>query len=437
MINTEYFKGKNVVVVGLARSGFSCALLLQRLGAHVKVTDNASNEDVQEKAERLRARNILIELGGHSESFLSKTDVVVISPGVGLTSLPVQWARGKGIPLMSEVEIAWLLCPASVIAVTGSNGKTTTTTLIGQVLRAHGKKTFICGNIGTPFSQEVADMREGDYVVLEISSFQLEAIRTFQPKIAVVLNCTPNHLDRYASMEEYAAAKKRIFKNQNAGDYLLLNKKDPEVSSWEKEARSKVVFFSGDEKINEDQAAVRAVAAILGVPGEIVDAVVADFKGIEHRMELVAQTNGVSFVNDSKATTVDSARWALENIKTPVIWIAGGKHKGVDYTVIAELVRKKVKELIVIGEARELIRAALESVVKVSEASSLEDAVRLGFAKASAGDTVLLSPMCSSYDMFKDYEERGRSFKKIAEEVVDAAARDKIFKSRTKPGDRQ
>ncbi len=277
-------------------------------------------------------------------------------------------------------------------------------------------------------------MREGDYVVLEISSFQLEAVRTFQPRIAVVLNCTPNHLDRYASMEEYAQAKKRIFRNQTSGDYLVLNKKDPVVSSWENEARSKVVFFSGDEKNNEDHAAVRAVAQILGVEQGTVDSVLSAFRGIEHRMELVAQANGVDFVNDSKATTVDSARWALENIKAPVIWIAGGRHKGVDYAVIADLARLKVKELIVIGEARKLIRQALESAVKVSEASSLEEAVKTGFGKAVPGDTVLLSPMCSSYDMFKDFEERGRSFKRIAEEVAEAAAREKIFKLRTKPG---
>lgn len=435
MINTEYFKGKRVVVVGLARSGFSCALLLQGIGAYVKVTDHSdSNADVLEKADRLRARNILVELGRHTDSFLSKADIVVISPGVPFTALPVQWARENGIPLLSEIEIAWLLCPAQLIAVTGSNGKTTTTTLIGKVLTAANKQAFVCGNIGTPFSQVVADVGTQDYVVLEISSFQLEGIRTFQPRVAVVLNCTPNHLDRYSSMEEYAQAKMRIFKNQKSGDYLVLNKMDPEVSSWGKWASSRVVFFSGDEKNNEDQAAVRAVADILQIPQTTVDSVLASFTGIEHRLELVAQANGISFVNDSKATTVDSARWALSNVKAPVVWIAGGRHKGVDYSVIADLARAKVKELIVIGEARQLIRQALEKVVPVSEAASLEEAVKAGFKKASSGETILFSPMCSSYDMFKDYEERGKAFKRIAEAVVDAANRDRIFKARDLPG---
>jgi UDP-N-acetylmuramoylalanine--D-glutamate ligase len=276
-------------------------------------------------------------------------------------------------------------------------------------------------------------MQDGDYAVLEISSFQLEAIRTFQPKIAVVLNCTPNHLDRYASLEEYAAAKKRIFKNQTPSDFLVLNAHDPEVSSWAKEACAKSVFFSADENNNENQAAVRAVAGILGIGAETVDTVFSSFHGIEHRMERVAEANGVVFVNDSKATTVDSATWALRNIKGPVVWIAGGRHKGIDYTQIADTAAGRVKELIVIGEARDIIRQALGDRLKVSDAATLEEAVKSAFQKAAAGDTVLLSPMCSSYDMFKDYEERGRAFKKIAESVAEAAQRERLFKSRTSP----
>ncbi|HOW42544.1 MAG TPA: UDP-N-acetylmuramoyl-L-alanine--D-glutamate ligase [Candidatus Omnitrophota bacterium] len=412
MRNADYFKDKRITVVGCARSGGACANLLQRLGARVSVTDNATDPVVQRQARSVLSSGIAVEFGVHTPGFVSGADMVVISPGVPDTAAPIRWARERSIPIVSEIEVAWMLCPAPVIAVTGSNGKTTTTTLIGRVLAAAGKKTFVCGNIGTPFTGEVGSIQPQDWVVLEISSFQLEHIRTFKPKIALILNINPNHLDRYPGMREYAAAKERIALNQDATDFLVLNAGDSALKEIASRARApKAVYFTGSPRRNQNQAAVEAVASILGIAPAVCAQVFDDFKGIEHRMEMVRQINRISFINDSKATTVESAVWALQNLACPVVLIAGGRDKGLDYRPILELARQKVKRVILIGEARAKIRAALSDALSVQEAGSLEEAVAQAYRAAAPGDCVLLSPMCASYDMFKDYEERGRKFK--------------------------
>lgn len=413
MRNSNYFKNKKITIVGLARSGLACANLLHRVGAFVSVTDIEDNTQTQEAANRLCSGDILVELGKHSQNFIKHADMVVISPGVPPSALPVKWAQEFNKLLISEVEVASILCPAAIIAVTGSNGKTTVTTLIGRILAASGKNVFVCGNIGNPFCSEVEKAHGGDFVVLEISSFQLEAIKDFKPKIAVILNLTQNHLDRYNNMREYLDAKARIIMNQDNDDFLVLNAQDASLKAIAEKAKSKAVFFIQQDGLNSNQSAVLAVGNILGVNKGLMLEVFNKFKGIEHRMEEVRNINGVKFINDSKATTADSAAWAIKNINNPIILISGGRHKGIDYRVIIEPARGKVQQVVLIGEAKEKITAAFGNEFPIENSSSLKEAVEKAFVLAKPGYTVLFSPMCSSFDMFKDYEERGRAFKKI------------------------
>ena len=402
--------------MGLARSGAACANLLHGLGAFVRVTDIKDNS-LTRVSVSLLSKDIPVELGKHSEGFIRDADLVVISPGVPGDSQPVTWAKEFAKPVISEIEVAGMLCGGQIIAVTGSNGKSTVTTLIGRVLEACGKKVFVCGNIGNPFSGEVGKMREGDFAVVEVSSFQLETIREFKPKIALIINVNPNHLDRYNDMREYLDAKKRIFMNQDKDDFLILNALDSRLSGLERQTPAKVAFFSGEQGLNPNQCAVLKVGEILGLDRQTMLKVFINFKGLEHRMEDVAEINKVRFINDSKATTADSAIWAINSLSSPVILLAGGRHKGIDYRVIIEASRNKVKQVVLIGEAKERIAACLKGVFPVEMAGSLEEAVNKTYALAKPGDSVLFSPMCSSFDMFTDYEERGKAFKKIVLEL--------------------
>jgi UDP-N-acetylmuramoylalanine--D-glutamate ligase len=418
MLNTRYFKDKKVTVVGLARSGFACAKLLRELGARVRVTDASDNPHTRAFSSNFGSQGIEFELGRHSEDFIRGAQLVVVSPGVAANSQPILWAKQFSVPFISEIEAASMLCPGQIIAVTGSNGKTTVTTLIGKILEKSGKKCFVCGNIGNPFCGEVAKVKRGDFVVLEVSSFQLETIRDFHPRIAVILNVTPNHLDRYGDMREYLDAKKRIFMNQDRKDFLVLNMDDPLLKTVAAEARANVVFFGREGGYNPNQNAVRAVGKTLGIKPAKMDEVFREFKGIEHRLEEVAEINGVKFINDSKATTADSAVWAIGNIDSPIILIAGGRHKGIDYKVILGPAKGKVKQAFLIGEARDIIAADLAGGIPAQNADTLKDAVVSSLQSAQPGDCVLFSPMCSSFDMFRDYEQRGEAFKKI---VLDLA----------------
>ncbi|MDD4940202.1 MAG: Mur ligase family protein [Candidatus Omnitrophica bacterium] len=418
MRNADYFRSKNVAVAGLARSGFACAKLIEGLGARVSVTDNQSSDLTRGYADQLKQKNIKVEIGAHTEGFIKGKDMLILSPGIPDTALPVIWARKFNVPVISEIELAWMLCPSYVIAVTGSNGKTTVTTLIGRVLEASGRKAFVCGNIGNPFCGEVEKMAAEDFVSLEISSFQLEKIRGFKPRIALILNFTRNHLDRYRDMEEYLEAKKRVFMNQDGGDYLVLNGEDPVCRGLAQGALPKTAYFSSAPGSNPNYAAVLAVASILGIDKELCLRVFSGFKGIEHRLEDVQMINDVQFINDSKSTTVDSTLWAFKNISRPILLIAGGKDKGSDYGAVSDLIRQKARAVILIGEAKGKIKSALRGTADIKEASTLEEAVGLAYLSAKRGDCVLLSPMCSSYDMFRDYEERGRVFKKS---VIDLA----------------
>ncbi len=418
------YKNKKVAVAGLARSGFAAANLLRDLGAKVWVTDSASTDAMAGLAVDLRARGIDVESGGHTLDFIRNKDLVVASPGISDKSQALVWADELKIPVISEIELAWSLCPATVIAVTGTNGKTTVTTLIAKVLEAGCARAFALGNIGRPFSQEVKNLRPADFVSLEVSSFQLERAAAFKPKISVILNFAPDHLDRYADISEYLNAKKRIFMNQDKDDYLVLNYDDPVLRGLAKEAGARVVFFGGRQKadeagfnLNPNHLAVMAVAEILGADKNTALEVFRDFKGVEHRLEQVREIMDVEFVNDSKATNVDSTVWALRNTHKPVILIAGGKDKNSDYRVIADLMRRKVRRMILIGQAKEKIRSHLDGVLPMMDASSLEEAVSAGFRCARSGDCVLFSPMCASFDMFENYEHRGRAFKEIVNKL--------------------
>ena len=419
MRNCEYFKNKKIAVVGLARSGLACANLLHQLGAWIKVTDHQDDHFSRESAAKLISPQIQVELGKHSRELIAWADSVVISPGVPLDSPCASWALQLHKPLLSEIEVASILCPATIVAVTGSNGKTTVTTLIGQVLEASGRKVFVCGNIGTPFCGEVAKMKEDDFAVLEISSFQLETVRDFKPKVAVILNCTANHLDRYNNIREYLEAKERIFMNQDRQDYLVLSANDKLLAGSALKAKSQVVYFGCQADLNPNQSAVMAVGKILGLSPEVMLAVLNKFKGIPHRMEEVACIGGVKFINDSKATTADSAIWALNNIDAPIILIAGGRHKGIDYRVILDAARAKVRQAILIGEASQIIARDLAAGgFPIEQALTLKDALVRAYACAKPGDCILLSPMCSSYDMFKDFEERGAAFRQMVQDLA-------------------
>ena len=407
-----------MAVAGLGRSGLACANLLYDLGADVWVTEQKDSADTRLNAAKLKSQNIKVELGRHTQAFIKDKGLLVISPGLTDTSLPLRWALASGVAVISEIELAAFLCPAAIIATTGSNGKTTVTTLIARILEKAGKKVFLCGNIGNPFAGEVERIQEGDFVSLEASSFQLERIKAFKPKVAVMLNIAPNHLDRYAAMQEYIRAKKRLFMNQDASDFLVLNADDPLLKGLAEETKAKVVYFSRGPDLNPNQAALSAVGSVLGIPQELIRQALGEFNGIEHRMEFVARINDIKFINDSKATTVESALWALENIRGPVVLIAGGRHKGIDYSRLRQAGRDKIKEIILIGEAGKIIESALEGFFNLAEARTLEEAVAKAFKKACAGECVLLSPMCSSFDMFSSYEERGECFKKAVNQLA-------------------
>ncbi|MFH0941329.1 MAG: UDP-N-acetylmuramoyl-L-alanine--D-glutamate ligase [Candidatus Omnitrophota bacterium] len=410
------YKNLKVTVVGLARSGMAAARLLKESGALVSLTEKNNTPVLEKLAVQLKAEGIGVELGSHSRSFVEGRDFIVISPGVRPDADPVKWARESGIEVISEIELAFSFCQAPVIAITGTNGKTTTATLIGEVVKAAGVKAHVLGNIGTPFSSAVLSIRKEDIVSLEVSSFQLEAIKDFRPKIAVILNLTPDHLDRYKTVAEYLDAKKRIYMNQDKDDFLILNYGDNALRKTAAEAKSKVVFFNKEEwekDFDQNQMSVLAVAEALGIKRSVCLEVFKKFKGVEHRMEFVRELRGVEFINDSKATNIDSTVWALKNIRKPAVLIAGGRDKGSDFASIKDLVKNKVREVVLAGEASGRIAAAWDGVVPICRVKTFPEAVKAAYQKARPGEMVLFSPMCKSFDMFTDYEHRGRVFKEI------------------------
>ncbi|MDD5137243.1 MAG: Mur ligase family protein [Candidatus Omnitrophica bacterium] len=410
------YRDKKVTVVGLARSGLAAARLLKKLEADVTVTEAKRSGQLERLARDLGQEGITVELGGHNRAAVLGRDLLVLSPGVRQDALPVVWAAEEHIEVISELELAASVCPATIVAITGTNGKTTTTTLVGEILKASGRKAFVLGNIGTPFCAHVLEMKKDDAVSLEVSSFQLETIHAFHPHVAVILNLTPDHLDRYRDVAEYLEAKKRIYMNQGPGDWLVLNETDEALKALADGSPARVLFFGKnpqDADFNQNEQAALAVAAALGLDRRVCLEVFKNFKGVEHRMEFVRVLDGVEYLNDSKATNIDSTIWALRNVKKPVVLIAGGRDKGSDFKSIADLVRQKVKFVVLVGEASDRIASAWRSIVPLEQVATFAQAVQSARQHARADDCVLFSPMCKSFDMFTDYEHRGRTFKEI------------------------
>lgn len=416
-------EGKKVLVLGLGKSGLASVRFLKKKNAEVWVSEIEDNLFLKNLACQLEKEGIRVEIGRHSQEFMQGKDLIVISPGVS-SNLPfLEKVKKEGIPIISEIELGYIFSPSPVIAITGTNGKTTVTTLIGKVLEKAGIPNIVCGNIGNPFTGAL-DSRINSYmyVVLEVSSFQLENIVSFKPYIAVVLNITPDHLDRYASFEEYIKAKERIFINQDNSDYLILNYRDPVTRGFAKKAKSKVLFFNCKKgNFTENQEVVLKVGSILGIPEETIFSVFREFRGLPHRCEFVAEIRKIIFINDSKATNIHSTRYSLNSFKQKVILIAGGRDKGQDFSCISRWIREKVKHLVLIGEGKEKIEKAVKDLVPIRKFDSLEEAVNYTYYIAKEGDIVILSPMCASFDMFKNYEDRGEIFKKLVLNLKDKA----------------
>ncbi|HCI45472.1 MAG TPA: hypothetical protein DE315_08095 [Candidatus Omnitrophica bacterium] len=421
-------ENRTVTILGAQRTGMALAKLVARLDGKAKISDKAGEDAVSEDFRQwAKQHKVACEFRGHTRAFIEDSDFVVLSPGVPHNSEAVSWARARNILVLGEIEFAFQFCSKPVIAVTGSNGKTTVVTLIHQLLEAAGRRSLLCGNIGAPFSGQVLDLDGKDLVVLETSSFQLETVaapgtpgvRGFKPYIAVVLNVNQNHLDRHKDFQEYFDAKKRIFLNQDAQDYAVLNFQDQGLKDLAPRLKAQVRFFNAAPPAlagvapNPNFAVAREVANILGIKDDVCARVFRNFKGVEHRLELVRQIEGVNFINDSKATTAQAAIWALERLNAPVIMICGGRDKNIDFSVVAPFVRRKVKKMIIIGEARAKLKKTFGPVVALEECATLPDAVARASAIAQKGDNVLLSPMCASFDMFSNYEERGRCFKEL------------------------
>lgn len=421
-----------VIVVGLAKSGIEAVRLLASRKNTVFITELKDDKTAMKSRDLLIKEGVVklgnIELGEHTDKFIKKADLMVVSPGVRPDSLPIKLAAAKKIPVISELELAYTMCPASatIIAVTGTSGKTTTATLIGQMLKSAGLDVIICGNIGNPFSGEISRIKKDSIVVLEASSFQLELIDKFKPKVSIILNISDNHLDRHKDMHEYISAKCRIFLNQDTKDVLFLNKNDEylrEIAAAVK--RPRVEFFNEYKDfyrrhgiLNEDFLAAMSAASVVGVDENKMLEVIRAFKGMEHRLEYVANVNGVDFINDSKATTISSVGWALKSLEKGTVLIMGGRYKGGDFGLLKGLVEKKVDHVISIGEAKPQIKKGLEGIKPIFETNSFSQAVSEGFKRAKKGGRVLLSPGCSSFDMFRSYEERGKIFKDIVKEIA-------------------
>ena len=444
-------EGKRVLVVGLARTGIATALFCAARGARVTATDTSPQEKVTDAAAKLAAAGVALELGGHREETFLAQDLIVPSPGVPYGMPHLAAARAKGIPVWSEIELAWRFQRGRLVAITGSNGKTTTTALVGHLLETAGIPTLVGGNIGTPLISRVDASSDASVTVAEISSFQLENIAAFRPDVAVLLNLTPDHLDRHASMEEYAHAKARLFENQTEADAAVLNADDPALESLVP-ARPRVFRFSrlapvvagtyvrGDQIVFREGAtehvllqrsdiglrgehnvenvlAAAAAAYLVGASPQAIAEGVRTFAGVEHRLEFVAEVGGVSFYNDSKATNVDATLKALDAFTGGLLVILGGKDKGSDYTLLREALETRARKALLIGAAAEKIAAQLAGAVAIEQAGTLERAVASAFAQARPGDTVLLAPACASFDQFENYEHRGRTFKQLVRQL--------------------
>jgi UDP-N-acetylmuramoylalanine--D-glutamate ligase len=448
-------EGKTAVVVGLARSGIAAADFLVRHGAHVIATDRKDAEGMPSAVTGLADRGVLLELGGHRKATFERADLVVVSPGVPWDTPELEAARGAGAEVIGELEFGGRFIRGPVAAITGTKGKSTTTAALGAMLREAGFDVRVGGNIGTPVTTLLEGAREQTVWVLEVSSFQLEAADTFHPHVAVFLNLSADHLDRHPSFEAYGAAKARIFAHQTEADWAVVNADDAQVLALAQEGRARRVSFSeqpgsppracfqrGEARLHLDRRAetlfvrhtvrlpgahlvldvlaAATAARLLGTPPDRIQTAVSEFRGAEHVLEHVGDVDGVRFYNDSKATNMAAARASLESFKGGVHVILGGRHKAGDFRDLREPLGLVGREVLAIGEARPLIRAALADVLPVVECDSLEQAVQRGFEAAQEDDVVLLAPACASFDMFVDYAARGAAFKAAARTLAAA-----------------
>jgi len=434
------FSNKKVLVCGMARSGQSAVRLLVKLGA--KVTAQDLKEDID------NIEGVALYLGKNPDDIIESFDLVVISPGIPFDLPFLEKAREAGVPVWGEVELAYHCCPSPIIAITGTNGKTTVSTLVGEIMQKHNGKTVLVGNIGIPFTEHVQNLKPDNWVVAEVSSFQLETTHKFAPKISAVLNLTPDHLDRHKTMEIYQYTKELIFANQSPDDFTVLGYDNAITRGMR--PNSNTIFFSAKDKLEtgvfldngmirarlfgkdikildvhqtrvlpENALAATALCLCAGVAPEIIAEVLLEFKGVEHRIEYVDTKNGIEFYNDSKATNTDSAIKGLEAMQRPVVLIGGGYDKGSSFSDWVRCFDGKVKHLIVLGTVADQIIETCRSYSyeNYDKVNSLRDAVRLAYSKASPGDNVLLSPACASWDMFDNFEHRGRMFKEFVAEL--------------------
>ena len=450
MIRQTEFANKKIVVLGAGISGISVARILQQLGASVVVSDAKPIEQFEQDFTELQASGVGLALGKQNEELLDGIDYLVMSPGISIYIPLVSAARKRGISVISEVEVAYRLSEAPMIAITGTNGKTTTTTMVGEMLKTTGRQIGVGGNIGAALSEQALEVRSDGFVVAEISSFQLEGVTRFRPRIAVILNLTPDHLDRHRTMEVYQQMKEQVFSRQQASDYLVLNYDDIAVRGMAKRASGKVVYFSRQQLLDEgiyvengkirlnldgkktDICAVNdikikgghnvenalaacAVAYIVDVRPDAITEVLKTFSGVEHRMEPVAEIAGVEYYNDSKATNPESSIKALEAFEGRIILIAGGRDKNTDLTEFMKLAKERVDHMILLGEAKQrFVEAAAQQGVKnIHKVATFGEAVTLAHKLAQPPQVVVLSPACASYDMFNNYEERGKAFKDL------------------------
>ncbi len=409
--------GSSVAVLGLRDTGFLSALFLHEKGYQVFASDLSDSADIRKNVAELTRRGIRAECGRHSFDTILAADWVLISPGIPPGAKIYQVLTAAKKPVSSEIEVASWFSPAkTVVAVTGSCGKTTTATLIARIVEMSGREAVLCGNIGNPWIGEIPKITPETVVVLEVSSFQLMHCGSFAPSIGVLLNVFPNHMDWHADMKEYAAAKLNLFRAMTEKDVMICRKADETELFPDFRCRARRVYYDERSGLDPNEAALLCTAEALGCPGSSVRKALESFRGLEHRLEKFAEQDGVSFVNDSKATTTASLAWALEKYRDGmVVLICGGKYKtGVeDFRTLRELIRRKVRCAILIGVARPILKEAWEGTVPLVDAPTLEDACRLSLEQARNGDTVLLSPACASFDMFKNYQERGKMFKEL------------------------
>ncbi len=435
-------EGNRFLVVGLGVTGVETSRFLRSKGALVKATDSREAGELGPAVEKLAEGGMEIRCETHAPELFEWADTIVLSPGVRFDLPEIRDARIAGKTVISEIELAWNFISKPVIGITGTNGKTTTTSLLSEMLRRSGMKVFTGGNIGTPLISVAEKDDEYDFLLLELSSFQLQGIRDFTPHVAVILNISPNHLDHHSSMQEYEAAKLGLFANQRENDWAVFNADDPAVLKGSDSFRAKKISFgtgleetdvycSKDDIVfgelsfylrnsalvgehnKENIMAAVAVAGVLGCQRDPVQQSIDEFRPLPHRMEFVLTVRGVDVYNDSKSTTPFATLRAIESLPSPIILVAGGKDKGIDYDCLKDAVASKVKTLVLIGETREKMRTQLGDLAQTICAGSLKEAMQSAFELSRAGDTLLLSPGCSSFDMFSSYEERGNLFKEI------------------------